>query len=454
MGREGVETGRIRPPKHFHGHRLVVTAMEDITALGQDKETTWKNLIAGKCGIREVDYKIDEKTGRSTGPRVAGEIFDWNPAIDFKGVITSKDVLNNSKSVVLSTAATGRVLQEGNLLDSNFKFKDTVDTTRAGFVIGTGGGGEMNVGELDKRTLEDKPTRPSDLKKIQTERVSSVPSMKFGSDDENKPRPVRVVATPLAACAAGNAAICFAAQQIILDRCDFVVTGGSESILEDEKSRVRYIPIVAFDGVRALSQAKSADEVKGPFDAFSDGFNLGDGVGILLLEDYDFAKKRGASMYAELVGYGSSGDAFNDTFPDKNGIGQMLAMKEAMTMAKISKKERVFVCAHATGTLADRIEAWVIAKMFKDYNLVGVTSIKGATAHTIGGAGAIEAIASIQTLMYGIMPPTIKNYNPIPEISGLPVVRNEAKLMDVDVVVNSSFGFGGHNYVTVFRLVK
>jgi 3-oxoacyl-[acyl-carrier-protein] synthase II len=249
-----------------------------------------------------------------------------------------------------------------------------------------------------------------------------------------------------AACASGNLAIANGYDQILLGNADIMIVGGTESAVD-------FVSIDAFDGVKALSQEADPEKACRPFDKKRSGFVMGEGAAVIILEEKEHAKKRGAKILAELVGYGNTSDAYHDTVP--SGKGAEKAMEIAIRkMGGLSKEGLIYIHTHGTGTLFDYVEVNAIREViFNDHQHrdVAISSTKGATGHTVGAAGAMGAIFSIQALNKGILPPTICLENPMDEAAGIDLVPNEAKKAEPTMVLNNSFGFGGFNVVTIFK---
>lgn len=270
--------------------------------------------------------------------------------------------------------------------------------------------------------------------------MSSVVSIKFGLKGP--------LATPVAACATGNISITLGAQDIALDEADIMIVGGTESMFYANQ-----VGFGLYDSVRALSRDNDLKASR-PFHVTRNGFVMGEGAGVLVLEEYEHAKKRGAKILAELVGYKNTADAGSDTEP--SGEGAERAMIGALKKAgEIAEKGTIYINAHATSTPAgDKVEIEAIKRVFKNrgFNGITVSSTKGATGHLMGAAGAVEAIFCIKALGEGVVPPTINLDNALEEGQGVNLVPLDSQKKQVDVVVNNGFGFGGINSATVFAM--
>lgn len=406
--------------------RIVVTGLGMITPLGLNAETTWNNLIAGKSGISSIDLK-------HTSIKVAGLIKDFNPQETLSPFVLPKDLRRLSRPAQLSLAATIEAFRNAGFLADN-KLKSTIDPKRIGVRIGTGIGGSTEIGRVKKTLEEGKEISPFDALIIEPERVSSVVSMKLGLKGP--------LAAVTAACATGNIAITDGYKEIYMGDADIMVVGGVESAIDP----------VTFELFKtALSSETDPHKASRPFDKTRNGFVISEGVGILILEDYEHAKKRGARILAEMVGYGNTADAGHDTAPTGEGAEQ--AMRVALERSgRLPTEGTIYINAHATGTsVGDKIEVEAIRRVFLDLKNLAVSSTKGATGHLMGGAGAVEAIICIKALNDEVVPPTLNLEDPLDEGEGLNLVSKEPQRKPVKRVVNNGFGFGGINSAVVFK---
>lgn len=412
--------------------KIVVTGIGMITPLGLNVETTWNNLINGKSGITPIGIE-------HTKIKVAGQIKEFDPNVALAGFVLPKDLRRRiSRPAQLSTAAVIEAMRNAGLLNGN-KLKEGIDPDRVGVRIGTGIGGANLTPEISERIKAGQRITSFDVLRIEPERVATVVSIRLGLRGP--------VQAPSAACATGNIAITGGYQDIFSDDADIMVVGGVESTLD-------YVTLNLFDAVGALSHEtdpKKASQVSRPFDKARNGFVMSEGAGILILEEYEHAKKRGATILAELVGYGNTADAKDDVAP--SGEGAERAIRRAIEKAGgFPKGSSIYINAHGTSTdEGDRVEIIVIKNVFREHSDLAVSSTKGATGHLMGGAGGVEAVIAVLALNKGILPPTINLKNPLDEAEGINLVPNEAQAKDVDRAVNNGFGFGGLNSVTVFK---
>lgn len=411
--------------------RVVVTGMGMVTPLGLNVAETWKNLIDGKSGIIPIESKY-------TKVKVAGQIKDFDPTIS--GVLIPKDLKKVSHPAQLSVAAAFEALTNAGLLGPDKKILPTINAENVGVKIGTGIGGATEIAEVGERLKKDGRISPFAALLIEPERVASVVSIKFGLKGP--------LATPVAACATGNISITLGYQDIALGEADIMVVGGAESMFYANE-----VGFGLYSAVGALSEDADTKASR-PFHKTRNGFVMGEGAGVLVLEEYEHAKKRGAKILVELVGYKNTSDAGSDTEP--SGEGAERAMRGALKKAgEIAEKGIIYVNAHATSTpVGDRKELEAINGVLKnrDSRDFHISSTKGATGHLMGAAGAVEAIFCIKALEAGIVPPTINLDDSLEEGEGVNLVPIDAQRKKIDVAVNNGFGFGGINSTTVFAI--
>jgi 3-oxoacyl-[acyl-carrier-protein] synthase II len=407
--------------------RVVVTGLGGVTSLGNDVETTWKHLIAGESGAGEItqfdyeDYPV----------HFACELKDFDPTdwVDHK----SARRMDRFAQMILAAARQAET-------DSGLDI--AADPTRIGSSIATGIGGLHSFQACYDTLLTRGPDRisPFSIPCI-------IPNMGAGwvSIELGTKGPLMSQCT---ACAASNMAIGDALDEIRLGRVDAMIAGGSEA-------PVTRVGVAGFDAMRALSR-RNDDPLRAsrPFDGERDGLVMGEAAGIIVLEEFERAKARGAKIYAELVGYGMSADASHITEPDPTGQSPARAMKAAIADAGIDVTDVGYVNAHATSTpVGDTAETKVIKVALGEEHArrTPVSSTKGATGHCFGGAGAVEAIFTIMALRDRIVPPTLNQEEPDPDCD-LDYVPNVAReVPDLNVAVSNSFGFGGHNATIVLR---
>ena len=414
--------------------RVVVTGCGVVTPLGVGTETVWKRLLEGQSGIRAIqNFDVSDLPAKIAGQVPCGETAsgsfnadDWVPP---------KEQRKMDEFIVFALAAAAQAVD-----DSGWKPADPVDRERTGVMIGSGIGGLPGITEGALTVHEKGPRRlspffiPANLINLASGHVS----IRYGFSGPN-----HAVVT---ACSTGAHAIGDAARIIMWDDADVMVAGGTEAA-------ICRIGIAGFAAARALS-TKFNDEPRRasrPWDRDRDGFVMGEGAGIVVLEEFEHAKKRGAKIYAEVVGYGMSGDAHHITAPAEDGGGAFRAMRNALNRAKLAPEQIDYVNAHGTSTpLGDEIELGAVKRLFGDaaYKL-SMSSTKSAIGHLLGAAGSVEAIFSILALRDGAVPPTLNLENPSPSCD-IDLVPLEAKQRPVRYALSNSFGFGGTNASLIF----
>jgi 3-oxoacyl-[acyl-carrier-protein] synthase II len=405
--------------------KVVVTGIGLLTSIGKKKREFWKNLADGVCGI-------DTITGFDTSDyssRIGSQIKEFDPS----GVISEKERKRFTLFVQYALVAAKDAIDDAGL------DLDMEDRSRIGVLIGSGIGGLTILEREHKVLLKEGPVRisPYLIPMMIIDMAAGVVSIKFGLKGPNQ-----AVAT---ACATSTHAIGDAFRMIRAGYADVMVAGGAEASITP-------LGLAGFCAARALSTRNSEPEkASRPFDAERDGFVMGDGAGVLILEEECHAKKRGAKIYAEIKGYGESADAYHITAPDPSGDGAALCMKEALKDARLSPDDIDCINAHGTSTkLNDRVETVAIKKVFGERaKRIPITANKSMIGHLLGAAGAVEAIASVLTIENGVIPPTINQDFADPECD-LDYVPNKAREFKVDTVLSNSFGFGGHNASLIF----
>lgn len=407
--------------------RVAVTGLGAVTPIGDDVGSTWRAMLAGESGIGPITL-FDTSGYRST---IAGEIDGWDPEDHFD----RREVRRIDRFAQFFLVAVREALQQAGLSYE----EDDPAATRAGVVVGAGFGGMGSFIEEIETLSERGPGR---LSPLGVPRI--IPNMAAGlaSIENNLLGPVSCVVT---ACSASANAIGDAAEMIRRGAADVVVAGGAEAA-------VTTFGIGTFAQSRALSTRNDEPaRASRPFDADRDGFVMGEGGAVLILEEYQAAVERGVPILAELTGYGMSADAYHITLPRPGGTGAARAMTAAMDDARLTSDSIGYINAHGTSTRAnDSTETAAIRIALGDEaDSVPVSSTKSMTGHLLGGAGAVEAVASIMALQSQAVPPTINYEIPDPECD-LDYVPNEAREVDLDHVMSNSFGFGGHNVSLVF----
>ena len=407
-------------------NRVVITGMGVISPLGNNLELFWNSLIDGKSGIGYITQF--DTTDYST--KIAGEVKDFQP----EDYIDKKEARRMDRFVQFSVAAAKMAINDANLIiDDN-------NAERVGVYIGSGIGGLITIEEQHKVLLEKGPKRisPFFIPMLIGNMASGQVSILTGAKGPNH--------APVSACATGTHAIGDAFAVISRGDADVMITGGSEATITP-------LAVAGFSNMKALStRNEEPQKASRPFDADRDGFVMAEGSGVLILESLEHAKKRGASIYAEVIGYGATGDAYHLTSPSPDGEGAARAMKLAIDRANISVDQVDYINAHGTSTpLNDQFETLAIKRTFGDHAYkLAVSSTKSMTGHLLGAAGAVEGIALALALQNGVIPPTI-NYENKDEQCDLDYVPNQARNQDIKVGLSNSLGFGGHNATIVMR---
>ncbi|MCO7174503.1 beta-ketoacyl-ACP synthase II [Sporolactobacillus kofuensis] len=405
--------------------RVVVTGLGAVTPLGNDVATTWSNAIAGKSGIGIVT-RVNPDDFRA---KVAGEVKDFDPEL----YVDRKEALRMDRFSQFAVAAAKMAVK-----DADFTI-DESNAERTGVWIGSGIGG-METYEKELRVAIERGFRrvsPFFVPMMIPDMASGQVSILLGTKGINS--------CTVTACATGTDSIGSAYKAIQRGDNDAIICGGSEAPLTN-------MSFAGFSSARALSTNPDPKTACRPFDKNRDGFVMGEGAGVLLLESLESAQKRGAHIYAEIAGYGATSDAFHVTRPDPDGKGAIRSMQMALEDAGLKPEQVDYVNAHGTSTEAnDSTETKAVKAVFGDaaYDLA-ISSTKSMTGHLLGASGGVEAILSIKAMEEGIVPPTI-NYETPDEACDLNYVPNEALKKEVSVVLSNSFGFGGHNATLVFK---
>jgi len=406
--------------------RVVVTGMGMVTPLGTGVEKSWNSLIQGKSGVGRIT-KFDS-TGFDT--QIAAEVKDFAP----ENFIDKKEARRMDIFIQYAMAAAIMAMEDAQL-------KITPENAeRVGVVVGAGLGGLSTIESFHKVLLEKGPGRisPFFIPMLIVNEAPGQISMRFGAKGPNS--------SVVTACATGNHNIGDAWKIIQRGDADAILAGGVESTITP-------LAVSGFNAMKALSTRNSEPErASRPFDKDRDGFVMGEGSGIILLEEMEQALKRGAKIYAEIVGYGLTGDAYHITAPAPDGEGAARCMAMALRDAGIRPEEVDYINAHGTSTdYNDLYETIAIKTVFKEHaRKVPISSTKSMTGHLLGGAGGVESIITILTMTRGVIPPTINYETPDPNCD-LDYVPNVARQAEVRVALSNSFGFGGTNAVLIFR---
>ena len=421
---------------------VVVTGMGIVSPLGTGLDYNWSNLTAGKSGLKKITHFDAENFASKiagTVPRVTeGETATAdNGLFDPDAYLAPKEQKKVDIFIQYGIAAAEEAIK-----DSGWTIDSDEDAWRTGVMIGSGIGGLGNVAESTTILNEKGPRRispffiPSALINLVSGHVSIIHGYKG---------PNHSVVT---ACATGTHAIGDAARMIMLDDADVMIAGGAEAAITP-------LGVAGFAAARALSTSYNDTPEQGsrPFDKDRDGFVIAEGAGILVLEELEHAKKRGAHIYGEVIGYGMSGDAHHITSPAEDGDGGFRAMKNALKSAKVNAEDVNYVNAHGTSTpLGDDIEIGAVKRLFtNNKEHLSVSSTKSAIGHLLGAAGAVEAIFTAKALETGILPPTLNLENPSDGCLDIDLVPKVAKEKEISIALSNSFGFGGTNASLVFK---
>jgi 3-oxoacyl-[acyl-carrier-protein] synthase II len=409
--------------------RVVITGLGTVNPVAHDVPAYWKALLAGKSGIGPVTL-LD-----STAFRVhfAGEVKDFRP----ETVVNSKEVRRMDRFAQFGLFASLEAVR-----DSGIDFARE-DPFRCGVIIGSGIGGIETLEEQNKilNTRGISRVSPFTVPRLMVNAASGNVSIIFRLYGPNT-----AVAT---ACATGSNAIGDAARFIQHDQADFMIAGGSEAALCE-------LGLGSFCAARALSTRNDdPPHASRPWDRDRDGFVMGEGAGVVILEELEHAKKRGAKIYCELVGYGMSADAYHITAPDEEGKGASRAMDLALRDAGLAPESVDYINAHGTSTpLGDLAETKAVKSLFKDYaKKVAISSTKSELGHLLGASGGVEAVISALAIHRNLIPPTINLDNPDPECD-LDFTPHKARERRITIAMSNSFGFGGHNATLVMRKVS
>jgi len=405
-------------------NRVVVTGMGVLSPVGNDVRAFWENIKAGTCGIGPItrfdttDYRV----------KVAAEVRDFDP----RRYMEKPDVLRSDLYTQFAVAAACQAVEDSGICG-------TVDPERIGVYIGTGIGGIATFMDEHKKLLERGPKRvsPYFIPMMIANMASGTIAMRFQCRGPALPA--------VTACASGSNAIGEAMRLIRHGYADAMIAGGAEAT-------VNALAAAGFSNMQALSFSEDPLNASLPFDARRTGFVMGEGAGVLVLEEYERAKARGAHIYAELAGYGSTSDAYHMTAPHPEAIGAAKAIADAWAEAGLDT-DSVYINAHGTGTpMNDKVETLALKKALGEERArkAVISSTKSMTGHMLGAAGAVEAIVSVLALAEGIAPPTIGLCVPDPECD-LDYTPLKARAGQFDAALSASLGFGGHNTCLAFK---
>ena len=409
--------------KQLH-RRVVVTGLGILSPIGNTVDDAWHSCIEGISGITTVDVGLENNP-----VKIGGRLKNFDPA----NFLDSKEIRRIDPFIQYGIIAANQSIEDSGILDSR------IDLTKVGVNFGAGIGGIDTI-EKNKILLEErgyKKVSPFFVPGSIVNMISGLVSIKHGFMGPNT--------SVVTACSTGNHCIGTAARSIACGEADVMIAGGAEMASTP-------LSIAGFISARALSMNPNPEAASRPWDKDRDGFVLSDGAGSLVIEDYEHAKARGATIHAEIIGFGTSSDAYHMTAPPEDGRGATLAMSNAIDDAEINSSEIDYINAHGTSTpLGDIAETIALKNVFGNV-VPQISSTKSMTGHTLGAAGAIESIFCIKAINEGIVPPTINLDNPDPlcDLNYTPLVSTEKK---IEVAMNNSFGFGGTNSTLVFKKI-
>ena len=412
------------------GRRVAVTGLGAITPVGHEKDQLWESLCNGESGISNITSF--DTTGQDV--LIAGEASDFDPGKWFD----KKEERRLDRFTQFAVASAALAIEDSGL------DLDKVDKRKAGSIIGTGIGGIIEIEAQHKVLLERGPSRvsPFMITKLMANAAPGYIAIKFGLQAANF--------SIITACASGAHAIVEAFRVVQSGEADIMVAGGTEATITP-------LCVSAFNNMKALS-TRNDEPLKAsrPFDKDRDGFIISEGSGIIILEEMENAKKRGANIYAEMLGFGMSDDAHHITAPHPEGAGAYIAMENALKSSRLNPEQISYINAHATSTpLGDMIEINSIRKVYGDHvNDLSVSSTKSMLGHQLGASGGVEALICSLIVDKGVIPPTINYETPDPNCNGIDFVPNEAKERNIENVMSNSFGFGGHNVSIILGKVR
>ena len=412
--------------------RVVVTGLGIVNSLGVGVKKNWKRILAGDSGISAIEsFDVSDLPAK-----IAGQVPQGENEFNFEDWVSKKDQRRMDDFIIYGICAAQQAVE-----DSGWVPTTDDEAFRTGVLIGSGIGGLNEIYKTSVTVHEGniRKVSPFFIPASLINLISGQVSIKYGFKGPNH--------SVVTACSTGAHAIGDAARLIILDDADVMVAGGAEAA-------VCRLGMAGFCAARALSTSFNDQPKKAsrPWDKDRDGFVMGDGSGVIVLEELDHALARGANIYAEIVGYGMSGDAFHITAPAEDGNGAYRCMSAALKSANLKPSEIDYINAHGTSTpLGDEIELKAVQRLFGTaFSKVSMSSTKSAVGHLLGAAGAVEAIYSILAINDQIVPPTLNLINPSIEFE-VDLVPNQAKRRSVGAVLSNSFGFGGTNASLVFK---
>ncbi len=416
--------------------RVVITGLGLVSSIGNNVSETWDNLIAGKSGIRKISsFDVSDLPCKIAGYISHNEKDEYY--VDRSKYLETREINRNDRFIQYGLIASKMAVEDAGLMTLDDKSK-----LRVGVSVGSGIGGLETIynGSI---TLNEKGSRkispffiPSSLINLTSGQIS----IKFGFKGPNH--------SVVTACATGAHSIGDAAEMIKRGAAEIMIAGGSEAA-------VCKLGVAGFCAARSLSTKYNDQPAKAsrPWDKDRDGFVIGEGAGIVVLEDYENAKKRGAKIYAELIGYGMSGDAHHITKPSEDGSGGFRAMSEALKMSSVNSDEINYINAHGTSTLiGDDIELSAIMRLTGGNDKIKISSTKSSIGHLLGAAGSVEAIITILSIKHNIVPATLNLYNPSHKFK-VDLVPHNSIDHKVEIALSNSFGFGGTNTALLFKSI-
>ena len=416
--------------------RVVITGLGLVSSIGNNVSETWDNLIAGKSGIRKISsFDVSDLPCKIAGYISHNEKDEYY--VDRSKYLETREINRNDRFIQYGLIASKMAVEDAGLMTLDDKSK-----LRVGVSVGSGIGGLETIynGSI---TLNEKGSRkispffiPSSLINLTSGQIS----IKFGFKGPNH--------SVVTACATGAHSIGDAAEMIKRGAAEIMIAGGSEAA-------VCKLGVAGFCAARSLSTKYNDQPTKAsrPWDKDRDGFVIGEGAGIVVLEDYENAKKRGAKIYAELIGYGMSGDAHHITKPSEDGSGGFRAMSEALKMSSVNSDEINYINAHGTSTLiGDDIELSAIMRLTGGNDKIKISSTKSSIGHLLGAAGSVEAIITILSIKHNIVPATLNLYNPSHKFK-VDLVPHNSIDHKVEIALSNSFGFGGTNTALLFKSI-
>ncbi|CAM4430131.1 beta-ketoacyl-ACP synthase II [Paenibacillus tarimensis] len=408
--------------------RVVITGMGAVTPLGNNVDQFWDRLAAGESGVRRIDT-FDTSRHRS---QIAGLVRNFDAEERFG----RREARRMDRFCQFAIDAAEQAWKDAGLDD----YESELDKERVGVYVGSGTGGINTLLEQSRLLQERGPERVSPVlvPMMITNMAAAMISIRFGT--------LGSTLSPVTACSIGNTSIGEAFRAIRFGAADVILAGGTEAAVND-------ISLASFGNATALSTRNDEPaKASRPFDADRDGFVIGEGAGVLVVESLSHALRRNARIYAEVIGYGASSDAYHIVATHPEGRGAYQAMKSALQEAGIQPSEVDVISAHATSTeIGDQSETAAIKKLFGEHAFrIPVTANKSMTGHLLGAASAVEAIALVKSLQDGLIPPTINLNNPDPQCD-LDYVPHTARTDSLNIGISNSFGFGGHNAVVVFK---